>query len=84
MSQFQQLADNPDAVQAAIDYAEDNDTIATRTIALMKIKQAERTDILENSTKSSPIDTKKEIAKAADICSRHFCQRDHRALHAKA
>lgn len=46
VSQFQKLADNPDAVQAAIDYAEDNDTIATRTIALMKIKQAERAEEL--------------------------------------
>lgn len=43
VAQFQTLADNPDIVQAAIDYAEDNSTIATRTIALMKIKQALRT-----------------------------------------
>ena len=42
VSQFQKLVDNPDAVQAAIEYAENNDTIATRTIALMKIKQNER------------------------------------------
>lgn len=42
VAQFQKLADNPDAVQAAIDYAENNGTIATRTIALMKAKQAER------------------------------------------
>lgn len=46
VSQFQKLANNPDAVQEAIDYAEANDTIATRTIALMKIKQAERAEEL--------------------------------------
>ncbi|MBR2773893.1 MAG: hypothetical protein IKD73_02770 [Selenomonadaceae bacterium] len=41
VAQFQKLALNPDAVQEAIDYAENNNTIPTRTIALMKVKQAE-------------------------------------------
>lgn len=36
VAQFQKLADNPDAVQQAIDYAEKNNTIATRTVALEK------------------------------------------------
>ena len=39
VAQFQKLALNPDAVQEAIDYAENNNTIPTRTIALMKVKQ---------------------------------------------
>ncbi len=42
VAQFQKLALNPDAVQEAIDYAENNNTIPTRTIALVKVKQAER------------------------------------------
>ena len=42
VSQFQKLADNPDAVQAAIDEADKHDEIVTRNAALMKIKQAQK------------------------------------------
>lgn len=43
VSQFQKLADNPDAVQKAIVDAEKNDEIVTRSSALQKAKNAEKT-----------------------------------------
>lgn len=43
VAQFQKLADNPDAVQKAIDDAEKNDEIVTRTSALQITKNAEKT-----------------------------------------
>lgn len=50
VAQFQKLADNPNAVQQAIDYAEKNNTIATRTVALQKAKQIERKEEIQRQT----------------------------------
>lgn len=47
VAQFQKLADNPNAVQQAIDYAEKNNTIATRTVALQKAKQIQREEQIQ-------------------------------------
>lgn len=44
VSQFQKLADNPDAVQKAITTAEDNGEIVTRSGALNEIKQMKRAE----------------------------------------
>lgn len=44
VSQFQKLADNPDAVQKAIADAEENDEIVTRSKALENIKANDATD----------------------------------------
>ena len=42
VSQFQKLADNPDAVQKAIDDAQDNDEIVTRSAAIKEIKSQKK------------------------------------------
>lgn len=57
VSQFQQLADNPKAVQEAIDYAEKNGTIPTRTIALQKTKQAIRKQDIQRQVEEIEMQT---------------------------
>lgn len=44
VADFQKLADNPDAVQKAIDDAQDNGEIVTRSNVLAEIKQAKRAE----------------------------------------
>lgn len=44
VADFQKLADNPDAVQKAIDDAQDNGEIVTRSNVLAKIKQVKRAE----------------------------------------
>lgn len=49
VSQFQQLADNPEAVQKAIATAQDNGEIVTRSSALNEIKQTKKPHVTFNS-----------------------------------
>ena len=49
VSQFQQLADNPEAVQKAIATAKDNGEIVTRSSALNEIKQTKKPHVTFNS-----------------------------------
>lgn len=49
VSQFQKLADNPEAVQKAIATAQDNGEIVTRSSALNEIKQAKKPHVTFNS-----------------------------------
>lgn len=49
VSQFQQLANNPEAVQKAIATAQDNGEIVTRSSALNEIKQAKKPHVAFNS-----------------------------------
>lgn len=49
ISQFQKLADNPDAVQKAIDDAQDNDEIVTRSAAIKEIKSQKKEQEIEQA-----------------------------------
>lgn len=49
VSQFQKLADNPDAVQKAIDDAQDNDEIVTRSAAIKEIKSQKKEQEIEQA-----------------------------------
>lgn len=70
VSQFQKLADNPDAVQKAIATAQDNGEIVTRSTVLTEIKQSKRA---EKETKQEERRTENaekiaELATPLDAC----------------
>ena len=65
VAQFQKLADNPDAVQKAIDDAETNDEIVTRSKALDNIKTDEKKIPIQQNTGNNERYTPKEYIDAA-------------------
>ena len=68
VSQFQTLADNPVAVQEAIDYAENNDEIVTRSKALEIIKASKKdVPILQNSGNNERYTPKEYIDAAREV-----------------
>ena len=66
VSQFQQLADNPEAVQKAIATAKDNGEIVTRSSALNEIKQ-KRIPIQQNSGNNERYTPKEYIDAAREV-----------------